>query len=164
MMPQRTETVCCRGMKKDLLSIKIRKRKWSSRNQNLPRSNFPLPLPLHQCTESVTSNSATALLSILPTTVSTENTKPYVPHTVGKNEVCPCLRKKKGNYLANKQLFKTKPPFIRDGLLSITISHLHFCMNVLLFFFFSPCICYLTIRFRFGRKEEYTYGFEGQVF
>ena len=46
--------------------------------------------------------------------------------------MCPYL-KKYDNYLASKQLFKAELLFVRDGLLSITISPLHFSANVPLY-------------------------------
>lgn len=69
--------------------MKLKERK------NLPCSNFPLSLPLHQHTERVTSNSAMAFLNVVLTTVPTENSKPYIyiTHPGGKTKVCPYLRK-----------------------------------------------------------------------
>ena len=36
-------------------------------------------------------------------------------------------------YLTYRQLPKTELPFVTDGLLSTTVSHLHFSMNMLFF-------------------------------
>lgn len=53
---------------------------------------------------------------------------------VEKNIVCPDLRKDKEIYfVAHKQLLKTELSFVRGGLLSITMSHLHLSMSVLSF-------------------------------